>query len=132
MLTLDDLTITNLDKGREASTWDHVVTPDGRNYLVGSCDMTPLKDALELMSTGVEVDRPEGFSDEDIFVFVMGMVPEKDTWVMEAKNEDGEWVPANECGDHCATGVCNKRLATDETVASQARGYEMLLQALNA
>jgi hypothetical protein len=134
MLTLNDLTIERVDTGiREASTWEKVSTPDGRKFLVGSCDMSPVKSALELGATGVDVERPEGFSDEDIFLFIMGALPERETWVMEATElPNGEWVPANECGPHCETGVCNKRLATDEKVASQERGYTMLLNALNA
>lgn len=134
MLTLNDLTIERVDYGiREASIWERVTTPDGRKFLVGSCDMSPVKTALELGATGVDVARPEGFSDEEIFLFMMGALPERETWVMEAKvNDDGEWVPANDCGPHCETGICNKRLATDKKVASQEHGYNLLLNALNA
>lgn len=134
MLTLDDLTITRDEKSEEsAAVWEQVETPDGRKFLVGSCDYGPLKDAVELAMTGADVERPEGFTDEDIFAFMMGWSPVKETWVMEATvDELGEWIPANECGPHCETGVCNKRLASDENVASQERGYAMLLNALNA
>lgn len=134
MLTLADLKIereTTLT-GEGAAIWDIVTTPDNRKFLVGSCDYTTLKEVLELAATGVETERPEGYTDEDILAFLMGWVPVKETWVMEAKLEDGVWVPANECGEHCETGVCNKRLATDTENASQDHGYKMLLDALNA
>lgn len=112
-LTLSDLKIED-DDIRTASycPWKRVTTPDGRKFLVGSCDLT-----------AEDVDPTE------LILLYLGIVPEKETWVMEATED---WEVLNECSEECATGVCKKRLASNLRVADLDLGYRMLLDALNA
>lgn len=120
MFTMDDLTIVpEPTDHRDASIWERVTVSDGRKYLIGSCDLS-----------GDNLDTADP---ESQFLFMLGVLPPAETWVMEAvETPDGRWIIKNECNEECATGVCKKRLASDRTVASQEHGYQMLLDALNA
>lgn len=121
MFTMEDLSIeADYRSGDDSSIWERVTVSDGRKFLVGSCDLsTP--EALE------------NADEQSQLLYFLRLLPAKETWVMEAVIEDdGQWGVKNKCGEQCATGVCNKRLATSVEVASQEHGYKMLLDALNA
>lgn len=115
MLKLEDLTITPDPQSTEVTVWERVEV-DGRKFLIGSCDL----------STESNLEKADP---ETLMLKIFGVLPELETWVMEA---DGDWRIKYECNEECATGVCKKRLATSNTVASQEFGYQMLLNALNA
>jgi hypothetical protein len=119
MFTMDNLKVEFETRGRDSAIWEKVTVSDGRTYLIGSCDLSDGK---------VEEADPE-----TQLLWLLGALPEKETWVMEAKVlPDGSWEIANPCGEQCKEGVCNKRLASSREVASQEHGYKMLLDALNA
>lgn len=116
MLTLNDLKITP-DNGADdpVSVWERVEVA-GRKFLVGSCDL----------STDENLQKADA---ETLMLAMFGVLPEAETWVMEATDD---WQIANPCNEECATGVCKKRLASNREIASQELGYRMLLDALNA
>lgn len=160
MITLDDLKIepSVKDKSSKNSKWEQITTPDNRYFLVGNCDHSDLKNYLDIHYDG-DADKladatvlalnegridflvalglmdgdtagllPEGYAFDEAHAILSGF-PVKDTWVMEATPD---WEILNECGPACSEGVCKKRLASNETVASQELGYKMLLDYLNA
>lgn len=120
MFTMADLTIVpEIRDHRDSSIWERVTVSDGRKFLVGSCDLSG--------------DKIENADPESQLLFLLGALPEAETWVMEAVEEpNGDWTIKYQCNEECKTGVCKKRLASDRTVASQEHGYNMLLDALNA
>lgn len=67
-------------------------------------------------------------------MYLLGVVPSNETWVMLAKwdEDEMEYIPANECGPQCETGVCNKRISSNTSVGSQDLAYSMLITHLNA
>lgn len=120
MFTKEDLKIEHEMNGKDSSIWERVTVPDGRKFFVGSCDLS----SIETLNS---VDA------ETQLLYMLGALPPRETWVMEAKVEDdGYWGIKYECNEDCAKGVCKKRLASNTEVASQELGYKMLLDAINA
>jgi hypothetical protein len=118
MFTKDDLSIEVEGITRDGAMWERVTVSDGRKFLVGSCDLSG--------------DNIATADPETQLLYLLGALPDRETWVMEAKVEGSEWVVKYECNEDCKSGVCKKRLASNREVASQNLGYEMLLNALNA
>ena len=123
MVTKDDLKL--VDEGSlRAGNVRNVVEYNGQAYIVGASNIDV--DDEDTMVQMIQEDP------DTVLMLAFGMLPPIDTYVMEAKLEDGNWVPKNECGEHCKTGVCNKRLASDFEVGSLDHGYDLLLDYLNA
>lgn len=128
MLERADLNLISTESFRDGHKRD-VVSVNGKFYVVGSvkCPVNP--------------DDTEAF-DEWLFsldpnttmMILFGFVPLNETFVMEARWDDieKEYVPKNECGPHCETGVCNKRVASNTEVGDHDLAYKMLLDHLNA
>ncbi len=112
-VTRDDLKVIQSEHDNFAK--HDVVEYNGRNYIVASHDM----------------EYAEG---SDAFLGFLLNLPDKETYVMLAKwsDEDELWIPAIECDESCASGVCNKRVFTNEDVADIETGYAGLLNYLNA
>lgn len=127
MVTREDLKTLSSESFYQGHTRD-VVQYNDKHYIVGS------------VSCPVDANDEEAFFNwieslgaADAFPILLGISPLNETWVMEAKWDSlEEWIPKNECGPQCATGVCNKRVATNKEVGSQDLGYSMLIAHLNA
>lgn len=89
-----------------------------RFFVLGAVDMSEA-DIVSVM----EVDPLFGL------LVLSGGIPTKETYVMET-DENG--YPINECDENCATGVCNKRIATDKDSGDIDRAWSMFLAYLNA
>lgn len=127
MVTVEDLKVVSTDSFYEGHRRDVVAFAD-KHYIVGSVACPVDTQDEDALFNWISSQGPSGIG------VLLGFSPVSETWVMEAKwdAEDGEWIPKNECGPQCSTGVCNKRLATNAEVGSQELGYSMLVAHLNA
>lgn len=114
------MTVTRKDLRIVDTTADYlvqrdVVEYDGNFYTVASCNMTNAQP-------------------EDLFLQFLFNLPDLETYVMPSvwDADTGEYVPKNECNESCSTGMCTKRIFSDETTANIDLGYAALVDYLNA
>lgn len=128
MVTRDELVLISTESYMDGHTRD-VVQHEGKYYVVGS-----VKCPADMNDDDAMQDWFNTLDMETQMMIAFGMVPLNETFVMEAKWDDEEqnYIPKNECGEHCATGVCNKRLASNTEVGDHDLAYNMLVSHLNA
>lgn len=127
MITRENLKFVSTASYHQGHQRD-VVEFEGNHYIVGSVNTPVDTSDEEALFEYLQNLGPDGF------MMLLGLVPLNETFVMEAKWDEQmmEFVPKNECGPQCETGVCNKRVATNTQVGNQDLAYSMLIAHLNA
>jgi hypothetical protein len=127
MVTREDLKLISTESFRDGHLRE-VVEYDGNHYIVGSVECP-----VDVNDSEAFMKWVESLGETGIMV-LLGLVPLNETFVMEAKFDENidYYVPKNECGEHCRTGVCNKRLASNTQIGNHDLAYSMLIAHLNA